>query len=125
MIEGVIKNALLLEGKKIDIGIKNGTISNISSSISGEIIFDAKGNLVIPGLVDLHTHLREPGREDSETVATGEMSAEAQAQLTAKLKDEAKTAIDNAAAQNSGFLAPGIANSASATTNVKIGRAHV
>ena len=75
MIEGVIKNALLLEGKKIDIGIKNGTISNISSSISGEIIFDAKGNLVIPGLVDLHTHLREPGREDAETVATGSLAA--------------------------------------------------
>ena len=75
MIEGVIKNALLLEGKKIDIGIKNGTISNISSSISGEVIFDAKGNLVIPGLVDLHTHLREPGREDAETVATGSLAA--------------------------------------------------
>ena len=75
MIEGVIKNALLLEGKKIDIGIKNGTISNISSSISGEVIFDGKGNLVIPGLVDLHTHLREPGREDSETVATGSLAA--------------------------------------------------
>ena len=75
MIEGVVKNALLLEGEKIDIGIKNGTISNISSSISGEVIFDAKGNLVIPGLVDLHTHLREPGREDSETVATGSLAA--------------------------------------------------
>ena len=75
MIEGVIKNALLLEGKKVDIGIKNGTISNISSSISGEVIFDAKGNLVIPGLVDLHTHLREPGREDAETVATGSLAA--------------------------------------------------
>ena len=75
MIEGVIKNALLLEGKKVDIEIKDGTISNISSSISGEVIFDAKGNLLIPGLVDLHTHLREPGREDSETVATGSLAA--------------------------------------------------
>ena len=75
MIEGVIKNALLLEGKKVDIEIKDGTISNISSSISGEVIFDGKGNLVIPGLVDLHTHLREPGREDSETVATGSLAA--------------------------------------------------
>jgi len=75
MIEGVIKNALLLEGKKVDIEIKNETISNISSSISGEVIFDAKGNLLIPGLVDLHTHLREPGREDSETVATGSLAA--------------------------------------------------
>jgi len=75
MIEGVIKNALLLEGKKVDIEIKNGAISNIASSISGEVIFDAKGNLVIPGLVDLHTHLREPGREDSETVATGSLAA--------------------------------------------------
>jgi dihydroorotase len=36
---------------------------------------DAEKNLLIPGLVDLHTHLREPGREDSETVATGSMAA--------------------------------------------------
>ncbi|MBV5267604.1 MAG: amidohydrolase family protein, partial [Burkholderiaceae bacterium] len=31
---------------------------------------DLKGSIVLPGLVDLHTHLREPGREDSETVAS-------------------------------------------------------
>ena len=38
-------------------------------------MFDADGLIVLPGLVDLHTHLREPGREDAETVATGTLAA--------------------------------------------------
>lgn len=75
MTGGIIKNALLLEGMKVDIEIKGSNISHIAPAISGEVIFDAENNLVIPGLVDLHTHLREPGREDSETVATGSLAA--------------------------------------------------
>jgi dihydroorotase len=72
---GVIKNALLTDGRKVDIEIKDNVVSYIGTDLTGELIFDAKGNLVIPGLVDLHTHLREPGREDSETVATGSLAA--------------------------------------------------
>ena len=40
-----------------------------------ELELDASGCTVIPGLVDLHTHLREPGREDAETIATGSQAA--------------------------------------------------
>ena len=70
-----IKNARLLDGSVVDVVINDGTISEIGSSLKVGEILDGKKNLLIPGLVDLHTHLREPGREDSETVATGSMAA--------------------------------------------------
>ena len=61
----------MLDGSVVDVVINDGTISEIGSSLKVGEIIDGKKNLLIPGLVDLHTHLREPGREDSETVATG------------------------------------------------------
>ena len=70
-----IKNARLLDGSVVDVVVNDGTISEIGSSLKVGEILDGKKNLLIPGLVDLHTHLREPGREDSETVATGSMAA--------------------------------------------------
>jgi dihydroorotase len=74
-VQYTIKNARLLDGSVVDVVIKDGTITEIGSSLNiGEVI-NADKNLLIPGLVDLHTHLREPGREDSETVATGSMAA--------------------------------------------------
>jgi dihydroorotase len=72
-----IKNGTLPNGEKKDISIENGVILSIDNvgsvaSISSDyVVVDAKGSRVLPGLVDLHTHLREPGREDSETVLTG------------------------------------------------------
>ena len=56
---------------------------------------------------------------DSETVATGQMNSQNVQDLTTKLKNDASTAIDTAASQKNGFLAPAIANSTSATTDVK------
>jgi dihydroorotase len=72
-----IRNGTLPNGEKKDISIENGVILSIDNvgsvaSISSDyVVVDAKGSRVLPGLVDLHTHLREPGREDSETVLTG------------------------------------------------------
>ena len=72
-----IKNGTLPNGEKKDISIENGVILSIDNvgslaSISSDyVVVDAKGSRVLPGLVDLHTHLREPGREDSETILTG------------------------------------------------------
>ena len=75
MSEGIIKSARLIENSVVDIRVTNGVISDISQNISGDVLFDAGQNLILPGLVDLHTHLREPGREDSETVLTGSNAA--------------------------------------------------
>ena len=72
----IISNAKTADGKKISIEIKDGLISKVSATdIAGGL--DAGGKLILPGLVDLHTHLREPGKEDSETVLTGSMAATA------------------------------------------------
>ena len=70
-----IKKARLLNDSIVDVVIKDGTISEIGNSLNVGEIVEAEKNLLIPGLVDLHTHLREPGREDSETVASGSMAA--------------------------------------------------
>ncbi len=71
----VLKNARLLDGSIVDIEFVNGEIAQIGQDLSGKLEIDIAGNLLIPSLVDLHTHLREPGREDSETVATGCLAA--------------------------------------------------
>ena len=69
----LIKGAALPDGKKADIAIANGVIASVGSGFKGEVhtVIDAKDCVVLPGLVDLHTHLREPGREDAETVLSG------------------------------------------------------
>ena len=66
-----------LDGKKVDIAIADGLIAEIGSSLSREDfeVVDGKETIALQGLVDLHTHLREPGKEDSETVASGSLAA--------------------------------------------------
>lgn len=54
--------------------IENGFIIDIGTNVEGEVI-PCAGLRLLPGLVDLHTHLREPGKEDSETVLTGSQAA--------------------------------------------------
>ena len=60
-----------------DILIENSKISKVAKNIKidADNTIDATGKIVIPGLVDMHVHLREPGREDKETVATGIQAA--------------------------------------------------
>jgi dihydroorotase len=69
----LIKNVSLPDGKKTDLAISDGVITSLAESYKGEAqtIIDAQDCVVLPGLVDLHTHLREPGREDAETVLSG------------------------------------------------------
>jgi dihydroorotase len=54
-----------------DLLIEDGRIAAPEGSTSGATVVDANGLVVTPGLVDLHSHLREPGREDKETIETG------------------------------------------------------
>ena len=69
----LLQGGTLPDGSVRDLLIDNGVISAVSSRINGSdaTVIDATGMIVMAGLVDLHTHLREPGREDSETVLSG------------------------------------------------------
>jgi dihydroorotase len=71
----VLKNANLVGERVADILIEDGRIADIGVGLSADRTIDADGLIALPGLVDLHTHLREPGREDAETVRTGSMAA--------------------------------------------------
>ena len=68
----------LPDGTASDIEIANGVITAIGKTLpnnSDYQVVDLQGSVVLPGLVDLHTHLREPGKEDAETVLSGSMAA--------------------------------------------------
>jgi dihydroorotase len=54
---------------------EDGRIAAVGPDLSADRVIDAGGCVVAPGLVDLHTHLREPGREEAETVETGSRGA--------------------------------------------------
>ncbi|HEU5421199.1 MAG TPA: dihydroorotase [Streptosporangiaceae bacterium] len=69
-----------LGGPAADIVVTGGIITDITpagaaAAPAGAQVLDATGLIALPGLVDLHTHLREPGREDAETVETGTAAA--------------------------------------------------
>jgi dihydroorotase len=63
----------------VDITVSDGRITDLapagSDSGSADQVIDGRGLVVLPGFVDLHTHLREPGREDAETIASGTAAA--------------------------------------------------
>ena len=64
-----IKGGTLSDGSKKDMYISDGKIAGFSNPTDSKaVVVDATGKIILPGLVDLHTHLREPGKEDSETV---------------------------------------------------------
>ncbi|MFD3335720.1 dihydroorotase [Streptomyces sp. NPDC058700] len=73
----LIRGAQVLGGEVQDVLIDGETIAGTGTDLSAEgaTVIDARGQILLPGLVDLHTHLREPGREDSETVLTGTRAA--------------------------------------------------
>jgi dihydroorotase len=77
MTNYLIKGARPYGGEPADILIRDGRIAAIGDSLSatGAEVVDGAGLIALPGLVDLHTHLREPGREDAETVETGSRAA--------------------------------------------------
>src|ERR1700684_3207032 len=73
----LIRSATLPGGERADLLLRGGTIASVGASLpaDGAQVLDADGLLALPGLVDLHTHLREPGREDAETIETGTRAA--------------------------------------------------
>jgi dihydroorotase len=75
----VIAGATLADGRTADLLVEGGRIAEVGTGLSaaGATVVDANGLIALPGLVDLHTHLREPGFEQSETVLTGTRAAAA------------------------------------------------
>src|SRR5262249_34581138 len=77
----VVKNGRLVDpARKVDafanIVIRSGKIQSIGSATVPELaVFDASGLIVAPGFFDIHVHLREPGTEEAETIATGGSAA--------------------------------------------------
>ncbi|WP_406509459.1 dihydroorotase [Streptomyces sp. NBC_00212] len=73
----LIRGAKVLGGEVQDVLIDGETIAAVGTGLEAgdATVVDAEGQILLPGLVDLHTHLREPGREDSETVLTGTQAA--------------------------------------------------
>ena len=82
-----------------DLVLCDGKIEGIDIPVSEpDAIVDAKGKIVCPGLVDMHVHLREPGREEDETIATGTAAAVAGGVTSMACMPNTEPAIDNQAA---------------------------
>jgi len=73
----LINGVSIVDGSPCDVLIRDGVVADVGRGLSakGAQVVDADGLVALPGLVDLHTHLREPGREDAETVETGSRAA--------------------------------------------------
>ena len=74
----VLRGGTVLDqsGERVaDVRIEGRLIAEVGSDLSGDEVLDASGCIVAPGFVDLHVHLREPGREEAETVETGSRAA--------------------------------------------------
>lgn len=75
MSELLIKDVIEPSGKQVELAVKDGVFVQPSSLSSKAQVIEGNGEFVAPGLVDLHTHLREPGKEDAETVLSGSQAA--------------------------------------------------
>lgn len=80
MTDYLLDGGTLADGKKAQVLIRGGLIAEIETVVSDPAASNAvrvsvDGCIILPGFVDLHTHLREPGREDSETVQSGSRAA--------------------------------------------------
>jgi len=73
----LIRGVSVVGGEPTDLLVRDGVVAEVGPGLSaaGAERVDGAGLVALPGLVDLHTHLREPGREDAETVETGSRAA--------------------------------------------------
>lgn len=99
----LIKNATIVNADKVhakeqDILLENGVIAKIAPSIEkgSHQVIDASGKKVLPGLIDIHVHFRQPGREDKETIETGSRAAVRGGFTTVMCMPNTNPVIDNA-----------------------------
>lgn len=75
----ILKNANIIDEDNdlnlVDIAIEDNIITEISNNLVGDKVYDLKGQLVTPGLIDIHVHFREPGFEYKETIESGSKAA--------------------------------------------------
>src|ERR1700733_10651610 len=84
-----------LDGE-MDVRIENGVIAEIRPHLrdGADVTLDASGNVVAPGFIDIHVHLREPGGEASETLQTGLAAAVAGGFTAVSTMPNTKPVID-------------------------------
>ncbi|NLG84603.1 MAG: dihydroorotase [Firmicutes bacterium] len=84
---------------KLDVLIRDGRIAAVGPELdpAGAEVFPVAGLHILPGLVDMHVHLREPGREDEETIATGLAAAAAGGFTAVAAMPNTDPALDNPA----------------------------
>ena len=81
MSEFLIRGGTVIDAdgeRRADVRVADGLVTEVAPALApgaGETVLDAEGCVVAPGLVDIQVHLREPGREDSETIETGARAA--------------------------------------------------
>jgi dihydroorotase len=97
----LIQNGTILDPsqkmqKRADLLIRDGKIAGIGLNLgNADRVIDAKGCFVTPGLIDIHVHLREPGDEEEETIASGAMAAVAGGFATVCCMPNTKPPLDN------------------------------
>ncbi len=71
-----LMNVVMSDGSSVEIEVREHRIARIGTTLETDLpTVEGHGAMVLPGLVDLHTHLREPGKENSETVLSGSQAA--------------------------------------------------
>lgn len=96
----VIKGGRLVDAsgeRQADVVVRTGRVAEVGDDLDAERVLDATGCVVSPGLVDLHAHLREPGMEEAETVASGARAAALGGYTAVIAMPNTTPPIDNAA----------------------------
>ena len=97
----VIKGGLVVDGTRerhADVAISaKGLVTEVGAKLTGKRVLDASGAIVMPGLVDLHAHLREPGGEEAETILSGSRCAVLGGYTAVVAMPNTHPAIDSAA----------------------------
>ena len=129
MTELLIKNGRIIDpANKVDevgdVLVRDGKIAEVGkiSADGAEQIINAKGMLVVPGLIDMHVHLREPGDEEEETIASGSAAAVAGGFTLIVCMPNTDPAIDNEATVDFVYRQAAQAGKAADEKSAAIGR---
>ena len=97
--ELLIRGGTVVDGtgtRQADVLVRDGIVTAVGDGLEAKTVLDAAGCVVAPGLVDLHAHLREPGKEEAETVETGARAAALGGYTAVVAMPNTEPAIDSA-----------------------------